>query len=104
MTAPPRAAAPADRITRREFVSRIAFAYASFEAETLARYPGAKITPLDRRFARSTGAIYVERGEYRAQTDRASIDPMWMDWDRVAREARDRVPYWRRQIAEFGVD
>jgi hypothetical protein len=80
-------------MTRREFVEQIAFDYATFERE----YAGRQIVPLDRRFAFSTGRRYIEHGRYAPRRDYR-----YLDWGRVAREARKALPRTRRLLAEFG--
>jgi hypothetical protein len=92
-----------DTITRnrREFVDHISLGYALWEAE-MHEAGRHNLAPLDRAYAVGAGRHMVESGQYRAQTDRASIDPMWIDWERVAREARKALPRMRRMVADHG--
>jgi hypothetical protein len=84
-------------MTRSEFIDQIAFQYAEFEKQ----HEGQQIVPLDRRFAFSHGKGYIEQGTYKYTGGDYRYH---MDWQRVATAANKRLPYWRRQVREFGAE
>lgn len=91
-------------MTRAELVEQIAYEYVAFERETAQRaaadpefYAGTKLMPLEHEFAFSVGRRYCESGRYRPRRDYR-----YLDWSRIAREARKVLPRMRRLEDEFG--
>jgi len=82
-------------MTRRELVEAVAFAYADFQTGRVWSRP---IQPLDRHFAFGVGRSYCERGDYRS---RAIGGYRYMDWAKVAQEARRVYSAKRRQWIQF---
>jgi hypothetical protein len=80
-------------MTRREFTRRIAESYARFEADVRDHHSGGRPAPLDREWAFSTGRRIVVSGDYRPRV-------RYLDYERVAREARRQLPAARVLIAE----